>query len=182
VAVAQFDRAGVLAGYVGAEAQHDHLRRVAGKGLTPEVHALARVADGVHAMLEVEGAPVAGRAGFKCIMPGQVDEQIAERLIGAHRLVVAGPQRDVVELQVLARRLAEHHRADAAVPDRQRLALPAARRIGRRLVVAQRKVMHTRERGRRRGSQDDGGDDRHHQQREAREPGHRVLAAAAGLP
>ena len=61
----------------------------------------------------------------------------SEGLERAHFLAVARPQGDVIELQVLAGRLAEQHRADAAIPDRQRLALPALIGIGGRTVVAQ---------------------------------------------
>ncbi len=130
--VGQFDRAGVLAALVGGQPQRDHLRRIAGERLALEPDAAMRVADGVQALADIQPARVVRGAP---IVARQVDVQVAERLIRPHRLVVAGPQRDVVELQALARQLAKDHRADAAVTDRQRLFFPTRRRVRRRLGV-----------------------------------------------
>ena len=78
----------------------------------------------------------------------QVETQVAQVLIAAGIFLVAGPQRDLVELQVLVARIAEDHGAEAPVADRERLALPV---LGR-LIVVQGKALAGRN-----GSQGKGG-------------------------
>ena len=135
VHVGQAQPAGVLAGAIGRQPQNDHARRMAGEGLALEGHAGQGVRDAVQALVEQQLAPV---ALHRPAAAGQFDEDVAEGLVGAHVPVVAGPQRDLVELQVLAGDVAEEHPAQAPVAYRQRLALPARRRVRREPLVAQR--------------------------------------------
>ena len=137
VHVGQAQRAAVLALPVGAHAHDDYFSRMAGKRLAVIRHAALRVGDAVHPPVDVQFAHVAIGGS---VVVGQIDEDVAEGLIRPHDLVVTRPQRDVVELDVLALELAEEHRADAAVADGQRLALPALRGVRCGLEVAQGQV------------------------------------------
>ena len=86
-------------------------------------HPVRRIADVRQRLADVEIAPVV-RDVF---VAGQVDEQIAQILIGAHRVViaggifVAGPQAVLVQHDALARRAAGDQPAEAAVADGERL-------------------------------------------------------------
>ena len=115
VHIRQYNRAGQLAGLVGRKAEDHDLRRKTGKHLTPEVHAAAFVGDGLHRAFEIKRAPVIGdRAVF------QRHEHIAERLIRTGVMLVADPQAFLIELNVLLRCAAKHHRAEPAIADGQR--------------------------------------------------------------
>ena len=61
---------------------------------------------------------------------GQLEEDIAERLVRAGVLLISGPQAVDVELDPLGQRAAEQHGAEGAVPDRQRLGHPRAGGLG----------------------------------------------------
>ena len=77
--------------------------------------------------------------GAEAFLPVELNQHVAKRLVGAHDLAVAGPERDVVELHPLARHLAKQHGADAAIADgRASRSQPASvRRCGLRVVQAQ---------------------------------------------
>ena len=122
---------GYLSGLVRPEADDDGLVRLAGEDLAGEGGAVLLPSGGVDAGGEVEAARKIRR--FPVRLHFQIEA--TEILIGSEFLhlvvtgwiVSAGPEGDVVELDVLLERVPVDHRADPPVSDRLGLALPVGR-------------------------------------------------------
>lgn len=127
--VGEAELAAQRAGLVGDEAEDHHLRRVAGEGFAGEGGAAAGVGHAVDGLVERELAAV----GRGLPRPAEVEQQIAEGLVGTHLDLIAGPQRLFVELDVFLGDTAVDHRAEGTVADRQGF-VP----IGGGLVVPER--------------------------------------------
>src|ERR1019366_1141831 len=73
----------------------------------------------------------------------QVEEQVGQILIAPRVFLVAGPQRDFVELQVFPPSVAEDHGAEPSIAYGERLALP----VRGRMMVVQCKALARRDGG-----------------------------------
>ncbi len=119
VGVGKSDGTGISAAFVGREAKHHHLLGGAGKILAAPGSAVRGVIDGMNGSVDIQAPAVALRSAVR-----QVEKEIAQVLIAAGIFLVARPQGYLIELEMLAACVAEDHRAEAAVADRKRLALP----------------------------------------------------------
>ncbi len=143
VRIVQLDAAGVAAGLVGGEVDDQNPIGMAAKILARKFNAIQRIADMRQRVANVQVAPVI-RHGF---MPGQVDEHVAELLIGTHRgviatgIVAADPEAVLVQNNLFARRPAGNQSADASVANGERL-IDERRcpRGGGRLLIPQQQI------------------------------------------
>ena len=99
---------------------------MAGEGSALVAHAVVFVSHPVNSAINVEFLPVIGHL---CEIMAEMDEDVAEGLIGSHVLGIvtepldghagSGPETDLVELNPLDLRAAKEHRAHRAIADRQ---------------------------------------------------------------
>jgi len=125
------------AGAIGGPADDQHLIRMGDEHFAAVAHIAKPKLDTRHTGSQVQ---------FATVFLGLVrifgrDEQVTEVLVGTHRVVLARrvfvtrPQAVFVELDPLAPDAAEHHRAQTAVSDGQRLGRP----LPGGLAIAERK-------------------------------------------
>ena len=123
MAVHQFQPAGVGGFFIRSELSDQHLGGMAAQVFPLILGAIQGVGDAGLGRGQIEVAPVGGGL----IVSGQVEEQVAEHLIGAHFIVVAsgvfipGPETAFVQAQAFAGGQAENQRPHAPVADGQGL-------------------------------------------------------------
>src|ERR1019366_8755384 len=110
----------VSARLVRGESEDQHLLRRAGEILTGVVDSVRSILNGVDLARDIQAPLIAPRV-----------------------LLVAGPQRDFVELQVFVPGVAEDHGAEPSISYRERLALP----VRGRLMVMQGEALARRDGG-----------------------------------
>ena len=126
VAVRELDVSRVCARHTGAQPYDEHLVRRTAKHLPVIGNAVAGVVHRGHASAEIQRPLVAGVAG----LAGQIDEQVAEKLIGpkvprgarvvtSRHIRIPGPQTGFVQHDALGGHLAGNDGTQAAIADEQ---------------------------------------------------------------
>src|ERR1039457_2846201 len=124
VRIRKFEGARIRTGLAGREAENQHLGREVGKVLAVVGATASRVVDRVDGVFETQLTAVRSRVRRAVV---EIQEEVGQVLIAAGVFFRAGPQGDLVELEMLVLRIAEDHGAEAAVADRQGLGLPILR-------------------------------------------------------
>ncbi len=112
VRVLQRHAAGIRALSVGGEPKHHHIGRVTREILAPVPHPTGFIRDRVQRALDIQFAPVIAEGSRV-----EPNENVPEVLIAAGIILVAGPERVFVELNVFLRHTAKNRRAEPAMAD-----------------------------------------------------------------
>ena len=135
VHVRKLNSAGEGGSLVRRQMDDDDPVGVTGKGRALITHAVVFIGHLMNGAIDVELLPVVGDLGE---VMAEMDEDVAERLIGAHVLALviealdghasSGPETDLIELDPLDLRATEEHRSHGSIADRQGFGHPGFRR------------------------------------------------------
>ena len=135
VHVRKLNAAGVGGGLVRRQVDDNDSVGMAGEGGALIAHAVVFVGHLMNGAIDVEFLPVIGHLGE---VMAEMDEDVAERLIGAQVLALviealdghagSGPETDLIELDPLDLGAAKEHRPHGSIADRQGFRHPRFRR------------------------------------------------------